>query len=837
MPQSWKSGAGLAWIAALAACGGDLGAALAPVAAPPGGDLLLDRNGALASSDLRGTVGFVDRYDVEVRAGDRVRVMLSSPAFDPVLEVTPPHAPPLTNDDVAGDRTRSELELVATSAGQLKVQVTSFQPGAQGEYHLRVARVPAPPDAVAAAPAVSRRHHRLGTSLGVGAPIAIGARTSAVLDASDARLESGESADVYTLELAAPTDLTIQMRSSAIDSYLIVRRPDGELVENDDSGGALDSSVSIPAAAGGRYTIIASSFRAGASGAYEIKVLSSREALGGARMAAGPEQVLAGELAAGDAQLVSGEYSDEHLFRWSAGTPVHLEARSSAFDTYLILRTPSGQQRDNDDQAPGLLHAALDFVAQEEGQYRVIVTSYRPGETGAYQLAVRAASQAPAEGQHSEDDLVAGTSPLEGIDPRTYQPGRPGRPGRPARPGRPSRPSRPARPTRPTRPAAESGDRTITGALAAGDQTLRSGEFADTHRISFTPGAPVSIRMDSGQFDTYLIVRSPSGRQQDNDDLRPGILHSGIDIPAAEAGEYQILATSYRPGEAGEYTIRITSGRVDGAAAIDPPVPPAPAGEPMPGRPDTPPAAPGTGSRVWVLSVGISDYPGGANDLPECANDAVKIAEALRGQGLTAPEREFLLTDSQATIANIRAAMQRIASQVREEDTFVFFYSGHGGQAAGVRASDTRELDGIDEYIFVYDGQLIDDELGRLFDQVHARTSLAAIDACFAGGFAKDLITRPGVVGMFSSEEDVTSGVAMQFQAGGYLSHFLRLGIQGAADADPRDRVMTVGELTHYVWQQYGRQASDVRMGDSYQHLVVDRGAVHATQQLWRSGA
>ena len=91
------------------------------------------------------------------------------------------------------------------------------------------------------------------------------------------------------------------------------------------------------------------------------------------------------------------------------------------------------------------------------------------------------------------------------------------------------------------------------------------------------------------------------------------------------------------------------------------------------------------------------------------------------------------------------------------------------------------------------------------------------------------------VIGLFSSEEDVTSAVASQFQAGGYLSHFLRLGIQGEADQDPRDRVMTVGELTHYVWQQYGRHASDVRMGMGYQQLVVDRGAVRATQELWRN--
>jgi len=597
------------------------------------------------------------------------------------------------------------------------------------------------------------------------------------------------------------------MQSTALDSYLVVRGPTGTISESDDSGGTLDSTVTITAAPPGRYTIAATSFRAGAVGAYELKVLPTREAPASApSVAAGPEQVIPGELAAGDTQLVSGEYRDEHAFTWAPGTAVHLEARSSAFDTYLILRTPSGQQRDNDDQAPGVLNAALDFVVSEAGEHQVLVTSYGPGEAGAYELVVRGGGAAGAP---------IAAAPEVPADSEAFR----------ARPGR-------ARPARPGRAGAEGVERTLTGTLAAGDATLRSGEFSDTHTMSFPAGTPVSIRVDSSAFDSYLIVRSPSGRQQDNDDYSPGALNAGLDIPAAEAGEYQILVTSYRPGEAGPYTLQITRGSGSAPVAVTPPVSPTL----PPTMPGVPPAAPGSGSRVWVLSVGISDYPGSANDLPECANDAVKIAEALRNQGLTTPEREFLLTDAQATTTNIRTAMQRITSQVQPEDTFVFFYSGHGGQADG-RSADVRELDGVDEYLFVHDGQLMDDDLGRMFDQMRARTSVAAIDACFAGGFAKDLVTRTGVVGMFSSEEDVTSAVAAQFQAGGYLSHFLRLGIQGEADADPRDRVMTVGELTHFVWQQYARQASDVRMGDSYQHLVVDRGAVHTTQQLWRGGA
>jgi hypothetical protein len=183
-------------------------------------------------------------------------------------------------------------------------------------------------------------------------------------------------------------------------------------------------------------------------------------------------------------------------------------------------------------------------------------------------------------------------------------------------------------------------------------------------------------------------------------------------------------------------------------------------------------------------------------------------------------------------VEGIHHALQTVAQRIQPNDTFVFFWSGHGGQATAI-THDPNELDQHDEFIFVYDGEILDDQMAQWMDQIHA-LSLFALDSCFSGGFSKDVVHRPGVVGMFSSEEDVTSGVALQFQAGGYLSHFLRLGIQGGADDDPHDTTTTVGELTHYVWQQWAEHASDVRMSGGYQQLVEERGTVHTDEVFWR---
>ncbi len=884
-------------------------------AAAPAGPLL-EETGALAADDASDGRGRYDRYFVDVNADERLLVTLTSSAFDPILEVTPPSSGALVNDDWQGDRTRSQIELISSAAGQMKVEVRSYGNSGQGSYELAVRRVGAessvpllsagqsrdaeisgeaddyvirasgpiritvsarggvPPSTSlvgphgrelspqngrydastsgsyrlqvmgapglayrvvvvsreqANRPLLARAHHRFETILNqlagtalpddddvrpapspAGAPsgsprssaappralaVRIGDRLNGNLASNDARLPSGEYFDVYELQVAEPGEhIAIEMESQPVDCFLRVDGPNGGHWENDDAGGTLNSRVELTLETAGTYRIVTTSYRAGETGPYELKVLTQRAAPAPAPAsgpAGGPnQQRIEGELARGDRTLSSGEFYDERSFEWSAGARVHLEARSTEFDTYLIVHPPGGgRQQDNDDMVPGQsLDAGLDLQVGRTGTWRVVVTSYRPGETGRYTLLVGSAG---ASG--SVASVPAPAAP-------------------PSAP--PSAPSGPAR--------------TETGELAQGDSTLQTGEFADTYRMTFTPRSAVQLRLESTDFDAYLIVRSPSGNQQDNDDLTPGQgLDSGLDIPVAEPGEYRIIVTSYRPGETGRYTLRATEGR----SVVSPPVASG-AGSPGPSSPASPGASPGDeAGRVWGLFAGITDYPEGTNDLPECANDARKLAEAVRNQGNMPSSQEFLLTDSQATVGAIRGAMQTIASRIQPDDVFVFFYSGHGGQTDS--SQDPRELDERDEYMFVYDGRLMDDDVGELFDQINARVALIAIDACYAGGFAKDVITRRGRVGMFSSEEDVTSAVAGRFQAGGYLSHFLRLGIGGEADADPRNDILTVGELTHYTWRQFGQQAADVRMSMGYQHLVVDRGAVPTTEVLW----
>ena len=355
-----------------------------------------------------------------------------------------------------------------------------------------------------------------------------------------------------------------------------------------------------------------------------------------------------------------------------------------------------------------------------------------------------------------------------------------------------------------------------TGRLEEGDDRLGSGEYMDRYRFSARRGQRVTASVVSSDFDTYLILRRPDGSQDDNDDLRAesgASTNSRVDTVLAEDGDYILTVTSFRAGETGKYRLTLA---------------------PSPGHPRH--VAVREGPRVLALLVGVSDYGERANPLPNTDEDARALYSGLRDAGLLHPASR-ILTNNEATTKSLAAAFARAASEAGPDDLFLFFFSGHGDQIDVQR--NGGELDGRTETVELYDAAMTDVELGRLFSTVGSRMALVAIDACYAGGF-RNLVSRPNVMGLFSSEEDLTSLVASQFKAGGFLSYFLRSGLSGEAD-DDGDRIVTAGELATYVRRRFRREGdipANTREDESnFQNLVIERGGVHIDDVVVRLAA
>lgn len=756
-----------------------------------GGDRRFD--GDLREGDTTIRSGeFVDAYEVAVEAGRTVTVEMTSRDFDTYLIVTDPDGDQEDNDDCEpGETSRSCVTVTPRRSGTMRVLATSYQPGETGRYAIEVAG-----GGASAGRPDSPSRPGTATRAAGGGRVETGD-----LARGDQTIQSGEYADRFTFT-GTGGPVVVDLRADGFDPYLIVGLPDGEQIDNDDYEGALDRSlVVVDTQPGASYTAVVTSYRPGETGRYSLAIddggAAATSTTTGGRTGAPGVRAESGRLAAGDETLRSGEFVDSYTFHGVPGQRVTIDLTSDDFDTYLVVDPPAGEPVQDDDGGGRTGHSRLSLDLTEAGTYTVLVTSYQPGETGSYDLRM---------------DLS------ERFGRPTAAASEPARPVRTVGADAPRTPAAPSAGYRP--PTRRAGDltlaQTLSGDLDRSDARLSSGEYTEVHTFDGDAGEPVRIEMTSSDFDTYVIVASPSGEQLDNDDCEPGeTSRSCVEFVMPEDGRYRVTATSYRPGETGRYSLRIsqTDALVPDPAAYD---------------------------RIVGVFAGVSDYERpGLPDLRWTAQDAEVVRNAMIEAGMR-PEDGILLTDADATVANVRRAFDRLAATTDERTLFVFFFSGHGAQVP-VRSAQRSDPDGQDETIELYDDAILDDELDAMLSRLPAGRQLIVLDACFSGGFAKDVITSPGRMGLFSSEEDVVSAVAVKFEAGGYLAHFFADGVAARnADTDSNGAITPL-ELSQYIHDRYtsdvrgtGRElivARDTR--PEHQRLIVDRGSLGLYDSLF----
>ena len=137
------------------------------------------------------------------------------------------------------------------------------------------------------------------------------------------------------------------------------------------------------------------------------------------------------------------------------------------------------------------------------------------------------------------------------------------------------------------------------------------------------------------------------------------------------------------------------------------------------------------GATRWGLLVGINDYaPGYASSLNCCVNDAEGMRDTVMlgdAAGRWPSANIQLLTNSQATKASIRSALQTLAAQAGAGDVVVYYHSSHGGQYVGTST-----------YICSYNTEYSDTELGVDLARFDSSVSVVVIlDTCHSAGMFK----------------------------------------------------------------------------------------------------
>jgi len=135
------------------------------------------------------------------------------------------------------------------------------------------------------------------------------------------------------------------------------------------------------------------------------------------------------------------------------------------------------------------------------------------------------------------------------------------------------------------------------------------------------------------------------------------------------------------------------------------------------------------------LHIGINNYPGTANDLRGCVNDAKNWQKLLKDQYCFSTS---ILTDSNATYNNVVKAIKDIIDTAEPNGHIVITFSGHG---TNVRDVSGDEEDKRDEALCLYDRLLLDDQLRELLNKLPQKTLLTFIsDSCHSGTVTRSFL-------------------------------------------------------------------------------------------------
>lgn len=203
-------------------------------------------------------------------------------------------------------------------------------------------------------------------------------------------------------------------------------------------------------------------------------------------------------------------------------------------------------------------------------------------------------------------------------------------------------------------------------------------------------------------------------------------------------------------------------------------------------------------AKVYLVSVGIADYPGKENDLRVSDNDAKTIAKVFQA---TKDASVSVLVNGEATQASLLSTMHSAFANSLSDDAVILYFSGHGTPGA----------------IVCHDGELTYQHIFRMLKGCKASKKIIIADACYAG---KMRTTRQQStnynsqsVMLFLSSRTNERSKETKFK-NSLFTIFLERGLRGGADTN-KDRQITARELYDFVHKGV------IEASDNRQHPVM----------------
>ena len=329
--------------------------------------------GALTESDGKG-VGdaTADVYRFDGQEGQRIRIDMSSDAFDTYIELFDANRASLAQDDDGAAGTNSRLTVTLPATGAYFIEARAFS-DATGAYSLSVSEV---------------EPEKAPETLAFGSPI------QGEISETDARDGDDRGFDVFAFRGVAGQRVQAIMRSGDFDTFLQVGRAGMEFealaYDDDGLGEGTDSRLSYTLPEDGDYVLRVSPLGSGGEGLYALE-LKDR----------GPQplpgSVLVGATARGllteaDATAEDNSFYDAYHVTLKANEKLLITMVSNEVDSLLVVgreqEDGSFEVLQSDDDSLSDSHAKLEWTAPSDGVYEVRAGTFQQGQTGAYALNV-----------------------------------------------------------------------------------------------------------------------------------------------------------------------------------------------------------------------------------------------------------------------------------------------------------------------------------------------------------------------------------------------------------------------------------------------------------------
>lgn len=159
---------------------------------------------------------------------------------------------------------------------------------------------------------------------------------------------------------------------------------------------------------------------------------------------------------------------------------------------------------------------------------------------------------------------------------------------------------------------------------------------------------------------------------------------------------------------------------------------------------------------VGLDRVNPSSYGGWNGDCPGCEVDVDNLYKILAKLGYSIKT----LKTAEATRSRILQELDSAASTLNTGDNLVFFFSGHGGQQPDLNGD---ELDGKDETLVSYDGEIIDDQIDSIWLKFRNGVRIVMIsDSCNSGSNYKNMRDVPHSTPLKLINSKVAQGMQAQ---------------------------------------------------------------------------